>query len=193
MEKANKPFKILITAMFDFGHLSSCLGIGYFLVKRGHEVYLAHFPKYKSIIERQGMQFISLYDYADEGAELSDAVPRNSVNFKPRFERSLKMGPFESLKEQLATGAINTGFIKILDNYITENDIMHKIVDQLKPHICLVDYLYPLPWMYLVDCPVVPIKSTNPVGPLQSWSTTKLWIFVTNQQALGPSLKISYE
>uniref|UniRef100_T1KQI6 Uncharacterized protein n=1 Tax=Tetranychus urticae TaxID=32264 RepID=T1KQI6_TETUR len=128
MEKANKPFKILITAMFDFGHLSSCLGIGYFLVKRGHEVYLAHFPKYKSIIERQGMQFISLYDYADEGAELSDAVPRNSVNFKPRFERSLKMGPFESLKEQLATGAINTGFIKILDNYITENDIMHKIL-----------------------------------------------------------------
>ncbi|KAJ8454237.1 hypothetical protein OPV22_035223 [Ensete ventricosum] len=101
---------------------------------------------------------------ADEGAELSDAVPRSSVNFKPRFERSLKMGPFESLKEQLATGAINTGFIKILDNYITENDIMHKIVGQLEPQICLVDYLYPLPWMYLVDCPVVPIKSTNPVG-----------------------------
>ncbi|NP_001310090.1 uncharacterized UDP-glucosyltransferase YjiC-like [Tetranychus urticae] len=164
MDDANKPLKILMTSMIDFGHLNSCLGIGYLLVKRGHQVYLAHFPKNKSIIEKQGIKFISLYDYADEGAQLSDAVPRSSSNFKPRFERSLKMDPLEALKEQIATGSINTGFVNILERYKAENVVMHKIVDQLKPDICLCDYLYPLPWMFTVDCPVIPVKSTNPVG-----------------------------
>uniref|UniRef100_T1KVC3 UDP-glycosyltransferase n=1 Tax=Tetranychus urticae TaxID=32264 RepID=T1KVC3_TETUR len=130
--RSDKPLKILFTALFSPGHLNACLGIGLLLKKRGHQIYVAHLPKHRSIVEKHGFEYV--------------------------FESSLKFTLLERLKE------ITTHpFDHLIQGSKGENYAMMKIVKEYNPDVCLADYLFNMPWMFAVDCPVIPVKSLNPI------------------------------
>ncbi|XP_053206560.1 uncharacterized UDP-glucosyltransferase YdhE-like [Panonychus citri] len=164
MSKTNeRPLKILITSMISVGHLNACLGIGLLLHKRGHDVYFAHYLKNRSVIESNGMKFISLSEYNNNSDYIiHEDLPRPPGFFKSKFDHAMKFSPLEMIKDELNSNKDNVGFLSLLEASIGENYSMLNIIDQLKPDVCLTDYLWVMPWMVKVNIPVVPIMSTSP-------------------------------
>uniref|UniRef100_T1KVC2 UDP-glycosyltransferase n=1 Tax=Tetranychus urticae TaxID=32264 RepID=T1KVC2_TETUR len=154
----DKPLKILFTALFSPGHLNACLGIGLLLKKRGHQVYVAHLPKYRSLVEKHGFEFISLFDYAEPEFPIMESPPTLGDRLRYVFESSLKFTPLERLKE-MKTHPFN----HLIQGSKGDNYAMMKIVKEYNPDVCLADYLFNMPWMFAVDCPVIPVKSLNPI------------------------------
>nr|AHX56880.1 truncated UDP-glycosyltransferase 202A6 [Tetranychus urticae] len=155
----DKRLKILFTALFSPGHLNACLGIGLLLKQRGHQVYFAHFPKNRPIIEKHGFEFISLLDYAEPEFQTIDSMPAMGDTMRILFEKSRKLTPLELMKDEFEANPL-VGMVKGSKG---ENYAMMKIVKEYKPDVCLADYLFNMPWMFAVDCPTIPIKSVNPI------------------------------
>ncbi|NP_001310085.1 uncharacterized UDP-glucosyltransferase YjiC-like [Tetranychus urticae] len=155
----DKSLKVLFTALFSPGHLNACLGIGLLLHKRGHQVYFAHLPKHRPIIEKHGFEFISLLDYAEPEFPVMESVPAMKDIMKPEFEKALKFTPLELLKDESKSHP----FIGMIKGSKGDNYAMMKIVKEYKPDVCLADYLFNMPWMFAVDCPTIPVKSVNPI------------------------------
>ncbi|NP_001310084.1 UDP-glucuronosyltransferase 1-2-like [Tetranychus urticae] len=159
MNENGKSLKILFTALFGPGHLNACLGIGSLLRKRGHQIYFAHFPRHRATIEKHGFLFISLLDYAEPEFPIVDMLPDIGIIAKFAFERMHKLTPLELFRH--ASGKHT--FAGMVNGSKGENYAMMKIVKEYKPDVCLADYLFNMPWMFTVDCPVIPVKSVNPI------------------------------
>ncbi|XP_053206413.1 uncharacterized UDP-glucosyltransferase YdhE-like [Panonychus citri] len=155
-----KPLKVVITTMLGIGHLNACMGIGSLLSKRGHDVYFAHYSRFRSLIETNGMKFISLTDHQDEVHKIPEELPVNENFFKAMLDRAKTFSPLELVKDEKVS--VFSGFITLLDASKGENYAMLNIIEEIKPDICLADYLWVMPWMVKANIPVVPIMSAAP-------------------------------
>ncbi|NP_001310094.1 uncharacterized UDP-glucosyltransferase YjiC-like [Tetranychus urticae] len=155
----DKRLKILFTALFGPGHLNACLGIGLLLQKRGHQVYVAHFPRHRPTVEKHGFKFFSLLDYAEPEFPIMDMLDGFEAQATLAFENARKLTVLEQIREK----AKENDLVNFIRASRGENYVMMKIVKEINPDICLADYLFNMPWMFLVDCPVIPVKSVNPL------------------------------
>uniref|UniRef100_T1L0V2 Uncharacterized protein n=1 Tax=Tetranychus urticae TaxID=32264 RepID=T1L0V2_TETUR len=126
-----------MTAMNGFGHLNACIGIGS-LIKRGHQVYFAFNDAYKETIEKYGFHYISFREYNDKNYSLINGLP------------------LEALKESMKPDSSDKDSSNFLFEVAKgENCAMLNILEEMKPDICLADYLWFMPWMAKASCPVV--------------------------------------
>lgn len=154
------------------------------LVKRGHDVYFAHYLPSKSSIEKNGIKFISLADHQHSDYKVFNELPAAPHVFEAKIANSMKYSPLEMVSDETIARGENLGWIMLLELSKGENYSMLNIIDQLKPDICLADYLWVMPWMVKVNLPVVPVMSSSPNDlyygpPLGSgysvYDSPKLW------------------
>ncbi|XP_053206587.1 NDP-glycosyltransferase YjiC-like [Panonychus citri] len=159
----DRPLKVFITAMLATGHFNSCLGIGSLLKKRGHDIYFAHLPKNQSIIEQQGMKFVNLLDYSSEIVPVEDTFLANIERFNKQFEDACESSPLEQLKIGKGINKLASFFHNTTGTIVKESEVMVKLVDELKPDVCIGDYVFPTPWMEFVDVPTIHVMSVSPL------------------------------
>ncbi|XP_053206604.1 NDP-glycosyltransferase YjiC-like [Panonychus citri] len=156
----DRPLKVFITAMLATGHFNSCLGIGSLLKKRGHDIYFAHLPKNQSIIEQQGMKFINLLDCSSEIVPYDDLM----MGFiKNQFQDALKFNALEQMKPKKTEEEDLKFFYKIQETTIKESEVIIKLVNELKPDVCIADYGASVPWIQVVDVPTIHVMSIAPI------------------------------
>ncbi|XP_053206599.1 uncharacterized UDP-glucosyltransferase YdhE-like [Panonychus citri] len=158
----DRPLKVFITSMLATGHFNSCLGIGSLLKKRGHDIYFAHLPKNQSIIERQGMKFINLLDYSSEIVPVEEILMSDPKFSKDQIEDACKFHPLEQMKQKKTEDKDVLFMQKIEGTTIKESEVMIKLVNELKPDVCIADYGFPAPWMKVVDVPTIQVMSVAP-------------------------------
>ncbi|XP_015786305.1 demethyllactenocin mycarosyltransferase-like isoform X1 [Tetranychus urticae] len=143
------------------------MGIGKLLAQKGHDVMFIHFPEHQELVERQGVKFISLWDYKGANEIPTEGFLHDST-MKDTFDSSKKYTPQDIMSNRGGRGGRGGrgrggGGKGGMPSINGENDAIINAINSIKPDAVLGDYRWPMPFMTNCPVPFIPIMSNAPL------------------------------
>ncbi|XP_074599667.1 NDP-glycosyltransferase YjiC-like [Brevipalpus obovatus] len=152
---------ILMASLDAYGHVNSSLGLGQRLSKRGHQVYFANRSGWRKDCERHGLKFIPIEDFDHSMAQHSN----NQLMFKyiENYQHNMSKPSIERYTNWSWADLRNN--LAYFSEFKRMNNVLRKIVTELKPDLVIGDFTFALPlFKKCVDnIPCIPLMSCNPL------------------------------